>query len=384
MVDPRRHPLRLRLKPGLLEVIREGRATQTRIEARAECVRGRRSSERRGLALHAREHWLDRPQADGKPELTKGQTALERTHEFVAGDKEVKTSIRIGEKRVQDCVVGDIAVGGEVEEFRGGDEEPAHAERIRGSPCGFGARTHAAHRADLAADVRRHWIQAMFGCADARESCESVERIMLTHRRDQRTGEVDAHLPVQPHGSAGAWLVDERGGRNPRELDGVAVPNRIAGGEGKLRKRTHPSGEIVKVLPVAIPFKTLIERLANRALRKRLADAQSPRHGVALAIRIGKTADPARARIARAVTAEIVVDEISELDRIVEVLLALRRAVETEQREHRVGVGPEIATRWIGGAVHARTSGEGTHEELRGLNGLAAHAVPFCKGRSMA
>src|SRR5437763_63322 len=91
---------------------------------------------------------------------------------------------------------------------------------------------------------------------------------------NQRTGKIDAHLPVHAEDLAGCGAADKTSKCACRKLD---RPSRClaANAWSGLAERMNPLGQIMEILAVPIPLQALLERLAGTALRLRLADPES-------------------------------------------------------------------------------------------------------------
>ena len=85
----------------------------------------------------------------------------------------------------------------------------------------------------------------------------------------------------------------------------------------RLVERVHPAGQVVEVLPVAVPFEALVERLAFAPLGQLLADAQAAAGRVLLALRVGEPLIQPVREVVGAVAAEHVVHAVDQPQRAV-------------------------------------------------------------------
>ena len=86
----------------------------------------------------------------------------------------------------------------------------------------------------------------------------AVEWIVLPHRLDQGSAEVDAHLPVHRRWSGRSGPVYEGTCGDDPQFTGPACKAGLSGCPAQLIQRVHPLRQIVKVLTVALPLEPLI------------------------------------------------------------------------------------------------------------------------------
>ena len=234
----------------------------------------------------------------------------------------------------------------------GVDEQTTEAERIGGRQ-----RAHVDHRREVrrrggqtGSRVARH--QGLRGRFELEAGEKAVERIVLTHRRDQRTREVDALLPVHPPAAAGT-VVREGAVRRVGELPRPDVEHRLPGRARDLIERVHPLGEVVKVLAVAVPLEPLVERIGRAALGERLADAEAALRGVGLAVFGPEPAQPPAADVVLAMAAERPMHALDEPEGQLGVPALTSRAGQSEEGAHRERIGPEVTSSRAAGR-HAR------------------------------
>jgi hypothetical protein len=110
----------------------------------------------------------------------------------------------------------------------------------------------------------------------------------------------------------------------------------------------HPFGQIVEVLPVALPFELIVEGLVDAALRELFANTKAARRGVLLPCRFFEPAQPSGARIVGAMLAQGVVHLIDESKSKVSVTVLPGASRKPEDVANREGVGPEVTFRRLG------------------------------------
>lgn len=216
----------------------------------------------------------------------------------------------------------------------------------------------ASHVADLGREVRTLRFpdrRLKFAVGD-----EPVERVVLTHRRDERPGEVDAHLPVHPLGAGGG--VGERGMGDPCKFHRPPGVSRFSGLSAHPVERMHPLRQVMVVLPVPPPFQPFVERLIGPSFGKRFSDPEGAPGRVRLALLIGKTADPPGPRVVVAVPAEGMVYLVDEAEGKGAVGRIAGPAEEFEVVADRISVRPEVAPRRGVGRVKPGQAGELRHE----------------------
>ena len=200
---------------------------------------------------------------------------------------------------------------------------------------------------------------------------QAVERIVLPHRRDQRTRQIDAELPVHPLAAAVPRRVREGAVRRVGELARPGVEHRLPGRSRHLIERVHPLREVVEVLAVAIPLEPLVDRLVGAALGQRLADPEPAARRVGFTVLLGEPADPSGAAIVGAMSTEDVMHPIDQLERQLRVARVSRHVREAEEVAHGERVGPQVAL-WRAVRGQTRALREPRHQ-LDCLFGARSH-----------
>src|SRR5678816_4775877 len=117
--------------------------------------------------------------------------------------------------------VAERAIAVELREARGVDQKAADAQRVPGRQrAGLDHRTKVCPRLGEVGPTGRRRLELQ-----ARDV--AVERIVMAHRRDQRTHQIDAHLPV--HAARTTRLVDEAPMRGVGELSRPGGELAVAG-----------------------------------------------------------------------------------------------------------------------------------------------------------
>jgi hypothetical protein len=128
--------------------------------------------------------------------------------------------------------------------------------------------------------------------------------------------------------------------RGPRELLRVPLVRTVVGRDRNAGERVHPARQVVEVLAVPLPLEPFVDGLPGSALRERLADAESSRGRVPLALGLREAADPSAAAIVRSKTPERVVHPADQLERELQGIAVSRTPIEREVVADRVRIGP--------------------------------------------
>src|SRR5256885_11538377 len=84
------------------------------------------------------------------------------------------------------------------------------------------------------------------------ERNEAVQGVMHAHGRNERPGEIGAHLPIKANGPAGSGSADETSESGFAELNRPAGISGLAGRKASLANRIEPLGNKMEVLTVRI------------------------------------------------------------------------------------------------------------------------------------
>src|SRR5438552_12953034 len=95
------------------------------------------------------------------------------------------------------------------------------------------------------------------------EGNQAVQCVMHTHGRNQRPGEIGAHLPVEADGLARSGSTDKASKSGFSQLSRPAGIPTNAGRKACLAERMDPLGQIMEVLAVPIPLQLLIYRFTS-------------------------------------------------------------------------------------------------------------------------
>ncbi len=147
-----------------------------------------------------------------------------------------------------------------------------------------------------------------------------------------------------------------------RKLDCPPVIFRIPGNPAYTVERMHPLRQVMEILPVAVPFQALVERLVLSAFGKLLSDPQAPFCRVHLTFLSGKAADPAGPRVVVPVTAKDVVHLVNETQSQIPVCLVMRLAEKFEVVAHRKRIRPQVALRMGSGRGKPGQAGKVQHD----------------------
>ena len=123
------------------------------------------------------------------------------------------------------------------------------------------------------------------------------------------------------------------------KLAGLEVEAGIAGEARDLIEGVHPARQIMEVLPVTVPFQTVVEGLAGSAFGKLLADAQA----ACGRMRRRGAVEPAAAGIILAMPAQRLMDELDEAEGQARVTVVPGPARDRKQVADRERVRPQVA-----------------------------------------
>lgn len=175
---------------------------------------------------------------------------------------------------------------------------------------------------------------------------------MVLHRGNERAREIDAHLPREARGLVRArreqrTTRSERCVRDGRELARLTAVAHLAREARDLIEAARPLRKVMKVLAFSVPLEALVEGLAGRPLRQRLADAQPAARRMKRALVIIESTQPAATRVIGPVPPEHRVHLIDEVERELAVMRVAGAPGEREEIADGEGVRPEVAARWL-------------------------------------
>jgi hypothetical protein len=105
----------------------------------------------------------------------------------------------------------------------------------------------------------------------------------------------------------------------------------------------HPLRQVVKVLAVAVPLQTFVERVAGTSLRQVFTDAKSAPGWMPFTVVLTQPADPPRALVIIPMTAQGVMNLVDQLQCAFRVALLTAGARQAELVADREGVRPQVA-----------------------------------------
>ena len=338
-------------------------------------MRGHRALEARGRRGRVGDRG-ERLQADGESELAEAESARRWHLERGRPQQPRQTPVGTGQDGGEQVLVVVAAVGQEREAERV-EQQPADPERVAGHPV-----------AALGQSTQERRLVVEVGPpappAEPPDRHVAVERVVWAGARDQRARQVDAHLPREADRRTCRRPPQETRQDGGHELLRLLLEARLVEDGGCPRQRVHPLGEVVPVLPVAVPLAALVMGLVDTALRQGLADAQAPDGGVLRALLLGQAAQPARAGIVRPVPPEHPVHVGDQVLRHHAPARLSRRAPQGECVDQREGVGPEVALLVRGIIAEPGALGERRQQLGRPLGVVPRHLLRPRRGRCRA
>jgi hypothetical protein len=170
-----------------------------------------------------------------------------------------------------------------------------------------------------------------------------VQRIMLAHEEDERTFQVDTHLPIYPSWAASWGNVGESMIRGLGEFPSPDIEMRLSRRTRQLVKRMHPFGQIVEVLTIAVPLQPLVEGLVGAALGELFADPKPATGRMILPLALAQPADPSLARVVATMSSQCVMYAANQAHSQICVPLFPSRTRQAEKVANREGVCPQVA-----------------------------------------
>ena len=172
----------------------------------------------------------------------------------------------------------------------------------------------------------------------------AIQRVVLSHGRDQRPCQIDAHFPAHPAGApCGRGQVGEGLECTAGELTRPGVEAGLLCGPRDLVEGMHPLGQVVEVLAVAVPLQALVEGLAGTPLRQAFTDAQPAPGWMPFTLVFTQSADPPRAPVIVPMPAQGVMNLVDQLQCAFRVALLAAAARQAEIVADREGVRPQVA-----------------------------------------